>query len=79
MEGSMVNLDVTAPGATLALALMFLKTNCKIVAARLAIPDTHFALEYVRPDFILLRVVARSLILWDRYLLALACCTNSEL
>ncbi|BBN07484.1 anaphase-promoting complex subunit 1 [Marchantia polymorpha subsp. ruderalis] len=65
MEGSMVNLDVTAPGATLALALMFLKTNNKVVAARLAIPDTHFALEYVRPDFILLRLVARSLTLWD--------------
>ncbi|KAL3687507.1 hypothetical protein R1sor_013816 [Riccia sorocarpa] len=65
MEGSMVNLDVTAPGATLALALMFLKTNNKVVAARLAIPDTHFALEYVRPDFILLRLVAKSLTMWD--------------
>ncbi|CAM6122933.1 unnamed protein product [Calypogeia fissa] len=65
MEGSMVNLDVTAPGATLALALMFLKTNNKVVAARLAVPSTHFALEYVRPDFILLRLVAQSLILWD--------------
>lgn len=65
MEGSTVNLDVTAPGATLALGLMFMKTNCEVVAARLAIPDTHFSLEYVRPDFILLRLVARSLILWD--------------
>ncbi|KAL2629518.1 hypothetical protein R1flu_014204 [Riccia fluitans] len=65
MEGSVVNLDVTAPGATLALALMFLKTNNKVVAARLAIPDTHFALEYVRPDFILLRLVAKSLTMWD--------------
>lgn len=65
LEGPMVNLDVTAPGATLALALMYLKTNDASVAARLAIPDTHFALEQVRPDFILLRVVARALILWD--------------
>ncbi|KAJ7525602.1 hypothetical protein O6H91_17G058400 [Diphasiastrum complanatum] len=65
MEGSMVNLDVTAPGATLALALMFIKTNDEAVASRLAIPDTHFSLEYVRPDFILLRVVARTLIMWD--------------
>ena len=65
IEGSTVSLDVTAPGAILALGLMFLKTNCEVVAARLAIPDTHFALEYVRPDFILLRLVARSIILWD--------------
>lgn len=65
MEGSIVNLDVTAPGATLALGLMFLKTNSEEVALRLATPDTHFALEYVRPDFILIRVVARNLVLWD--------------
>ncbi|KAI5082088.1 hypothetical protein GOP47_0001831 [Adiantum capillus-veneris] len=65
MEGSNVNLDVTSPGATLALGLMFLKTNCEEVAARLSTPDTHFALEYVRPDFILIRVVARNLVLWD--------------
>jgi anaphase-promoting complex subunit 1 len=65
LEGDMVNVDVTAPGATLALALMFLKTNNETVAARLKIPDTHFDLEYVRPDFILLRVLARSLIMWD--------------
>eukprot|EP00959_Pyramimonas_sp_CCMP1952_P243113 5081976-Pyramimonas_sp.AAC.1 len=66
MEGSMVNLDVTSPGATLALALMFLKTNDAAVAARLSLPATQFDLDYVRPDFVLLRLVARSLILWDR-------------
>ena len=65
MEGSLVNLDVTAPGAILALGLMYMKTNDKNVADRLAIPDTHFALDYVRPDFILLRLVARSLVMWD--------------
>ena len=65
MEGSIVNLDVTAPGAILALGLMYMKTNDKNVADRLAIPDTHFALDYVRPDFILLRLVARSLVMWD--------------
>lgn len=27
--------------------------------------DTHFLLDYVRPDFILLRVLARNLVLWD--------------
>lgn len=32
------------------------------------IPDTHFLLDYVRPDLLLLRVVARSLILWDAVL-----------
>ena len=36
------------------------------VASRLALPDTHFLLDYVRPDMLLLRVVARALVLWDR-------------
>lgn len=64
-EGVMVNVDVTAPGSTLALGLMFMKSNNGAVASRLSIPDTHFLLDYVRPDFVLLRVVSRSLIMWD--------------
>lgn len=64
-EGELGNVAVTAPGATLALGLMFMRTNNIAVAARLSTPDTHFLLEYVRPDFILLRVLCRNLILWD--------------
>ncbi|GJP44122.1 hypothetical protein CLOM_g3524 [Closterium sp. NIES-68] len=65
LEGNTPNLDVTAPGAILALGMMYLQSNNEAVAARLAPPATHFALELVRPDFILLRLLARSLILWD--------------
>ena len=28
-------------------------------------PDTQFLLEFVRPDFLLLRILAKGLILWD--------------
>lgn len=66
MDGTTVNVDVTAPGATIALALMFLKTEAKAVASRLSIPNTCFDLQYVRPDFIMLRVIARNLIMWSR-------------
>ena len=31
----------------------------------LAAPDTQFLLDFVRPDFLMLRVIARSLVLWD--------------
>jgi anaphase-promoting complex subunit 1 len=65
MEGNIVNLDVTAPGATLALGLLFLKTNDAAAAARLTVPSTQFALDYVRPDFLLLRICAKNIILWD--------------
>jgi hypothetical protein len=65
LEGSLVNLDVTSPAATLALTLMFLKTNDRSVADMLVLPDTTFNLDFIRPSCILLRVVARSLIMWD--------------
>ena len=60
-----MNLDVTSPAATMAIALMFLKTNDQAVGSSFTVPQTHFALDYVRPDFILLRVFARGLVLWD--------------
>lgn len=64
-EGEVVNVDITAPAATLALGLMYLRTNNVAVGEQLSIPDTHFLLDYVRPDFILLRVLAKNLVLWD--------------
>ncbi|XP_047258379.1 anaphase-promoting complex subunit 1-like [Capsicum annuum] len=66
MDGTAINVDVTAPGATIAIALMFLKTESELVYSRLSIPQTHFDLHYVRPDFIMLRVIARNLIMWSR-------------
>ena len=65
LEGNLVNLDVTAPGATLALGLMYLKTNDAAIARAFSIPDTHFALDYVKPDLIVLRVLARGLVMWS--------------
>jgi hypothetical protein len=44
---------------------MFLKTNNQSIAARLEVPETHFLLERVRPDLLLMRVVCKSLVLWD--------------
>ncbi|XP_039838827.1 anaphase-promoting complex subunit 1-like isoform X7 [Panicum virgatum] len=66
MDGAQINVDVTAPGAIIALALIFLKTESEEIAARLGIPNTFFDLQYVRPDFVMLRIIARNLILWSR-------------
>uniref|UniRef100_A0A804Q002 Anaphase-promoting complex subunit 1 n=1 Tax=Zea mays TaxID=4577 RepID=A0A804Q002_MAIZE len=66
MDGAQINVDVTAPGAILALALIFLKAESEEIAARLNIPNTYFDLQYVRPDFVMLRIIARNLILWSR-------------
>uniref|UniRef100_A0A0D3G6H1 Anaphase-promoting complex subunit 1 n=1 Tax=Oryza barthii TaxID=65489 RepID=A0A0D3G6H1_9ORYZ len=66
MEGAQINVDVTAPGAIIALALIFLKAESEEIAARLSVPNSHFDLQYVRPDFVMLRIVAQNLILWNR-------------
>ena len=60
-----MNLDVTSPAATLALGLMFLRTNDAAIAASFTLPDTHFSLDYVRPDFVMLRILARSLVMQE--------------
>ncbi|XP_071734398.1 anaphase-promoting complex subunit 1 [Rutidosis leptorrhynchoides] len=66
MDGTQINVDVTAPGAIVALGLMYLKTESQAILSRLRVPQTHFELQYVRPDFIMLNVISRNLILWSR-------------
>ncbi|KAG5408099.1 hypothetical protein IGI04_004418 [Brassica rapa subsp. trilocularis] len=65
-DGSTANVNITAPGAIIALALMYLKTDSEVIFSKLSIPQTHYELECVRPDFIMLRVIARNLIMWSR-------------
>ena len=64
-EGDSINIDVTSPGATLALGLMFFRSGNRNVAAWMEAPDSQFLLEFVRPDFLMLRTLAKGLILWD--------------
>ena len=58
-------LDKATAGATIAIALMFLKTGDQALANKIDIPDTTLQFEYVRPDIFLLRTAARHLIMWD--------------
>ncbi|XP_075233032.1 anaphase promoting complex subunit 1 isoform X2 [Lycorma delicatula] len=64
-EGDQVNTAVTAPGATLALGMMFFRSGNKAVANWMKAPDTQYLLDFVCPDLLLLRMIARGLILWD--------------
>ncbi|KAI9028253.1 hypothetical protein CLU79DRAFT_832662 [Phycomyces nitens] len=59
------NLDATGPGAIMALALMFLKTGDRRVAKRIYGNQLEYHINSVRPDILLLRVLAKNLILWD--------------
>ncbi|EFR02623.1 mitosis negative regulator [Nannizzia gypsea CBS 118893] len=58
-------LDKAAAGATVAIAIIFMKTNDKALAQKVDIPDTEVQFDYVRPDIFLLRTLARHLIMWD--------------
>ncbi|CAE8634644.1 unnamed protein product [Polarella glacialis] len=60
-----INVSVTSPAGCVALALIFLRTNCEAVASRVVIPQNVFQLDYIRPDFAMMRLVTRSLIMWD--------------
>ncbi|KAK9766803.1 Anaphase-promoting complex subunit 1 [Basidiobolus ranarum] len=64
-ESAYINTDVTAPGATLALGLMYLRTHNQSVADKLKVPDNWSQLENIRPDFASLRIISRNLILWN--------------
>ncbi|KAI8350725.1 hypothetical protein B0O80DRAFT_124721 [Mortierella sp. GBAus27b] len=63
--GSRVGIEITSAGATVAMGLMYLKTNSKAIAAKLNVPETQFLLDYVNPDLLMLRVICRAIVLWD--------------
>lgn len=58
-------LDRATAGATIALMIIFMKTNDRALAHEIDIPDTSVQFGYVRPDIFLLRTLARHLIMWD--------------
>jgi anaphase-promoting complex subunit 1 len=64
-EGDMVNVHITSQGALIALALIHLKSGSRVIADALQMPQTFYSLESVRPSFLLQKVLAKNLIMWD--------------
>lgn len=58
-------LDKATAAATVALMLVFMKTEDEALARKIDIPDTVHQFDYVRPDMFLLRTLAKHLIMWD--------------
>ncbi|KAL8874469.1 MAG: hypothetical protein Q9174_000214 [Haloplaca sp. 1 TL-2023] len=58
-------LDKATAAATVAIALIFMKTGNQALARRIDVPETIHQFDNVRPDVLLLRTVARHLIMWD--------------
>lgn len=59
------DINLTSPAASMALGLMYLRTSRKDVADILSIPETVVELNSIQPSFLLIRTIARSLIMWD--------------
>lgn len=57
-------LDKATAGATIAIALIFMKSHNEALARKIDVPDTIHQFGYVRPDIFLLRTLSRHLIMW---------------
>lgn len=64
-ENAERNMIVAVPGCLAALAFIFSRTNNRAIAAKLDVPQTPQLMEYVRPDLLFLRTVAKNLVMWD--------------
>lgn len=60
-----IELGVTSVPATMALAFIFLRSNRNDIAARIKMPIAAEKVDEIRPDLLLARALARSLIMWD--------------
>lgn len=58
------DVNLTSPAATMALGLMYLRTERQDVADILIIPDTVLALDRIQPSFLMLRTIAKALIMF---------------
>ncbi|EJD53406.1 hypothetical protein AURDEDRAFT_81803, partial [Auricularia subglabra TFB-10046 SS5] len=59
------NVNITSPAATIALALMFLKSERADIAELVTLPHTTTALDHIPPYFLLLRTLTKALIMWN--------------
>lgn len=62
---SVEELNKSCCGAIIALGFIYMKTENLAIANKLKVPDVEQLLDYIRPDLLLLRCVAKNLILWD--------------
>ncbi|KAH9123048.1 hypothetical protein AeMF1_005867 [Aphanomyces euteiches] len=60
-----INVNVTAAGAALTLAFMYLQSNNERIIQQLKIPSSVVQMESIRPDLLFVRVVATNLVGWD--------------
>lgn len=58
-------ISLTSTPASIALALIYLRSGRQDIADKLALPQTSAQLDEIRPELLQIRVLSRALILWD--------------
>ncbi|KAK8038255.1 Negative regulator of mitosis [Apiospora phragmitis] len=58
-------LDRSSAAAIIAITLIYMKSEDHIVARKIDVPDAMLQFDYIRPDLLLLRTLAKHLILWS--------------
>lgn len=58
-------MHITAPAALLSISLMYLKSNDAELCAKITIPNSFNTIEECNPNHILLKTLAKNLIMWD--------------
>ncbi|KAI8982419.1 hypothetical protein BDF20DRAFT_470108 [Mycotypha africana] len=64
-DNAIVNMTATSPAATYALALMYLKTESKVIADSIPLPHTAAMIDHMPVDFLVHRVIAKNIIMWS--------------
>ena len=57
-------LDKATAASVVAFALIYMKSENKVLARKIDVPESLLQFDYVRPDIFLLRTLARHLIMW---------------
>ena len=65
MEGDNFVTAITAPGALVAYALIHLRSNNELAADKIESPNTFYALEWIRPEHLMIKILSKNLILLD--------------
>lgn len=60
-----LNIHLTSPAAAIALGLMYLRTKDSWIRNMLAIKDTFYEIDKIRPDMLMIRTICRCLIDFD--------------
>ncbi|KAI1344392.1 hypothetical protein F5Y15DRAFT_366483 [Xylariaceae sp. FL0016] len=59
-------LDRSSAAAVVAVTLIYMKSEDHIVARKIDVPEATLQFDYIRPDILLLRTVAKHLIMWSK-------------